>query len=181
MPQPDLTTKTAPSSLTALFEQYSGRVVAAAFRVTGSRQDAEDVLQTVFLRLARRWQEIELTETVGSYLYRAAINASLDLLRARKRSRAIAVDDLPVELPDSSDVSAERRLEDTRFRQALREALLTLSERSAQIFVLRYFEGLGNKELARMMGMRPVTVAVNLHRARKRLQGELRQLVKGES
>ena len=50
--------------LAALYEEHARQVLAAAFRVTGSRQDAEDVLQTVFLRLMRRWNQLELGETV---------------------------------------------------------------------------------------------------------------------
>jgi len=170
-----------PESLAALYEQHSRQVLAAAFRVTGSRQDAEDVLQTVFLRLTRRWDEIELTDTVGSYLHRAAVNGSLDLLRSRSRAGSIPLDDLVVELPDAGEVSAERHTHDGEFRRELREALLEVPEKSARVFALRYFEGLQNKEIATMLGMRRVAVAVTLHRTRKRLQGKLQQFVEGET
>jgi len=180
-PQKDTVNPPPPGSLATLYEQHSQRVLAAAYRVTGSRQDAEDVLQTVFLRLTRRWDEIELTDTVGSYLHRAAVNGSLDLLRSRGRAGAIPMDDMAVELPDKGEASAERRMRDGEFRRDLRTALIDVPEQSARVFALRYFEGLANKEIAAMLGMRPVAVAVILHRTRKRLQSKLRQFVEGDA
>ena len=182
MSQPkDTANEPPPESLAALYEQHSQRVLGAAFRVTGSRQDAEDVLQTVFLRLTRRWAEIEVADSVGSYLHRAAVNGSLDLLRSRLRAGAIAMDDLAGELPDGDDVSAERALRGGEFRRGLREALLELPEKSTRVFALRYFEGLPNKEIASMLGMRQVAVAVTLHRTRKRLRSKLRHFVEGDA
>ena len=58
----------------------------------------------------------------------------------------------------------------------LRAALGTLPERSAEVFVLRHFEGHRNPEIAKMLGMSQVVVAVTLHRARKALQKELTRL-----
>lgn len=170
-----------PASLAVLYEQHSRRVLSAAFRVTGSRQDAEDVLQTVFLRLTRRWDEIELTDTVGSYLHRAAVNGSLDLLRSRSRAGSIPLDDMTQELPDAGEASPERLMHGGEFRRDLREALLEVPEKAARVFVLRYFEGLQNKEIASMLGMRRVAVAVTLHRTRKQLQSKLQQFVEGEA
>ena len=91
------------SKLEPLFLRHQDRVFRAAYRVTGSAADAEDVLQTVFLRLARSSESTTIVENPDSYFARAAINASLDLLRARKRSRSVAIDDIenraaPIEL-----------------------------------------------------------------------------------
>src|SRR5712692_8554539 len=82
------------AGLEALFQEHNDRVFRTAHRVTGSAADAEDVLQTVFLRLARGPESPEISENAESYFARAAINASLDLLRSRKRSKIVAVDDL---------------------------------------------------------------------------------------
>ena len=76
-----------------LFTQYHRLIVGTAFRVTGSGEDAEDVLQTVFMRLLKRWDEIDLSSNPGAYLRRAAVNASLDLLRARTRAASVPLDD----------------------------------------------------------------------------------------
>ena len=72
-------------SLSRLFAEHHRRVLIAAYRITGSMADAEDVTQTVFLRLGNG-EGFPVTNA-GSYLYRAAINGALDLLRKRKSAR----------------------------------------------------------------------------------------------
>ena len=79
----------ASANLESLFQRHHDRVFRAAYRVTGSAADAEDVLQTVFLRLAKGSEPFVVLENPESYFARAAVNASLDLLRARKRSRLL--------------------------------------------------------------------------------------------
>src|SRR5438034_9115418 len=81
----------------SLFREHHDRVFRAAHRITGSVVDAEDVLQTVFLRLSRRGNSkegVNLEPSPASYLHRAAINASLDLVRQRGRSQSISIDDV---------------------------------------------------------------------------------------
>ena len=74
------------SQLESLFQQHYDQIFRTAYRVTGNANDAEDVLQTVFLRLSR-WTEVNLEPNPASYLHRAAINASLDLVRQGTHSR----------------------------------------------------------------------------------------------
>lgn len=148
--------------LEATFEQHHGMVFRTAYRLTGNAADAEDVLQTVFLRLLKRVPDSPEFQQPESYLRRAAINASLDLIRERiaKRTHSSA----------SGDPACEPNPE---FRYALRQALAALDPRQAEMFVLRYFEGHSNAEIARLLDTNPFTVAVNLHRTRRRLQGQL--------
>src|SRR5215470_15174089 len=68
-----------------IFRQYSPMVYRTARAVTGNAEDAEDVLQTIFLRLIRSEYTGQLRKNPNAYLYRAAVNLSLDLLRARSR------------------------------------------------------------------------------------------------
>jgi len=85
--QPAAVNETAfrePFGLESAFLEHQRRVFRAAFRITGNAQDAEDVLQTVLLRLARQGEGVLAVANPSSYLYRAAINAALDLLRARR-------------------------------------------------------------------------------------------------
>lgn len=180
MARQEAPTTMPPERLAALFESHSRGVLGAAYRVTGNRQDAEDALQTVFLRLSRGGNEEELSDTPGSYLRRAAVNAAIDLLRARSRASSIPLDEIG-ELVDRSEASPERRHRDREFRLRLRRALLVLSDRYAEIFALRYFEGLTNLEIARLLKVSQTRIAVTLHRARKRLQSELRDQIRGEA
>lgn len=182
-PESGAETERPPSDLEALFERHYDRVYRAAYRITGRSQDAEDVLQTVFLRLAKRHGELGVdSRGEASYMHRAAVNAAFDLLRARRRQRAVPLpdEDAPDELADES-AGPERRQASRRMVARLREAMADLPPRSGQVFVLRFFEGYENHEIARLLEITPTAVGVALHRARGRLQEELRPLAGGLS
>ena len=164
------------SPLEILFRQHSDRVFRTANRVTGSAADAEDVLQTVFLRLARGAESLSVLENPEGYFARAAINASLDLLRSRKRSRAVAFDDVEKGTAFAalnSQKNPEAGHEDRELRNLIRAAVSRLGPNAAQMFTLRYFEGYDNGEIARMMSTSALVVGVTLHRARARLRREI--------
>lgn len=163
-------------ALETLFREHHGAVYRAAYRITGNAMDAEDVLQTVFTRLLRREEQPDLSESAGSYLHRAAVNAALDLMRRRKRARRVDLDEVGETLVDVSDIGPERSRGNQELKDRLREAMSRLSPRQAEIFTLRYLEGLGNLEIAKMMGASQTSIAVLLHRARHRLQKELGSL-----
>jgi RNA polymerase sigma-70 factor (ECF subfamily) len=165
----------ALQSLEAIFREHHGAVYRAAYRITGNAADAEDVLQTVFTRLLRREEQPDLSNSAGSYLHRAAVNAALDLMRRRKRARAVDLDEVSEQLVDE-DAGPERRRGSREIAVRVREALGRLSPRQAEIFSLRYLEGLGNLEIATMLGSSQTSIAVILHRARHRLQKELAPL-----
>lgn len=169
-------TSSDATSLETLFQLHHDRVFRTAYRVTGSAADAEDVLQTVFLRVVRGHESTETAENPSAYLARAAINASLDLLRSRKRSRAVAFDDVENQAGMSSFVSKDNPAtsqEDRELRDLIRIAVSRLGSTAAQMFALRYFEGLGNGAIAGVMNTSPLVVGVTLHRARARLRKEI--------
>jgi RNA polymerase sigma-70 factor (ECF subfamily) len=141
--------------------------------VTGNADDAEDVLQTVFFRLLRRDDTLDLSKSAGGYLYRAAVNAAVDLLRKRKRAGAVELEGMEETLRDPGQPGPERRERGRELAADLRRALTGLSAKNAEIFALRYFEGYGNKEIATLLGTSQTAVAVTLHRVRSRLQDEL--------
>ena len=78
-----------PDEFDRVFQAYHGLVFRTAYRITGNAADAEDVSQTVFLRVFRRSEHRAVLENEESYLRRAAINAALDVLRSRKASRTV--------------------------------------------------------------------------------------------
>ncbi|MFM8392834.1 MAG: RNA polymerase sigma factor, partial [Acidobacteriota bacterium] len=138
----------------------------------GNLMDAEDVLQTVFLRLSRR-ETVDLEPNPASYLNRAAINASLDLLRQRGRSPLVQIDDLSTLPVGSGQLNPEATQASQELRETIRRAITHLGEKSAAMFVLKYFEGYGNQEIAELMGTSSMVVGVVLHRARARVRREL--------
>src|SRR5689334_775638 len=70
--------------LESLFKRYSRLVYSTSFVITGNTEDAEDVLQTIFLRLARRATPASFYKNPGRYLYRAAVNVSINVIRSRR-------------------------------------------------------------------------------------------------
>ena len=154
-----------PDEIEEIFRAHHGLIFRVAYRITGSATEAEDVLQTVFLRLLARNQPAPLAEHREGYLRRAAVNASLDVLRRRRGQEQVeSLEDFP----DLAHRDA-RELEDV-----LRRSIARLRPPAAEIFVLRFLEGHSYAEIARMLGVSQVRVAVTLHRTRRRLKKELR-------
>ena len=170
----------AVTQLEEVFRAHQACVLKAAYRVTGSMADAEDISQSVFLRLARGTVDTGRISNMQSYLRRSAVNAGLDLIRSRG-DREI----LPVETADeqqfNSSVSPERVLSSLEIKDWLRRQLAMLNPRAAEMFALRYLEGLDNPEIARTMNTSQAVVAVTLHRTRARLKKSLRGFRKGAS
>lgn len=175
----------ALDALSEMFEAHSERVYRAAHRITGNPMDAEDVMQNVFLRLARRTgAPLEGDAAVG-YFYRSAVNAALDVVRSRQRAGWAPLDEAErspshaaealgsAYRVDDGEFEPERERRLKQLRKALRQAVSRLSPRSAEVFSLRYFEGLTNPQIAEITGQSAGFVAVLLHRTRARLKKEL--------
>lgn len=159
----------AATELEAVFRAHHARVLKAAYRVTGSMADAEDVAQSVFLRLARGGMDSQRIVHVASYLERSSVNAALDLLRARRNRETVPVEAVDT-LGATCAMSPERVVSSSEIRDQLRGALADLHPRVAEMFTLRYLEGLDNREIARLMDTSQAVVAVTLFRARAQLK-----------
>jgi RNA polymerase sigma-70 factor, ECF subfamily len=159
-----------PDELEPLFRAHHSLVFRAAYRITGNAGDAEDALQTVFLRMLRRGRNADALENPESYLRRAAINAALDVVRARQTEHTAPLPEESSGLLPSAPVQADV----SGLRQALSRALAQLKPRPAEIFVLRFLEGLSNRQIAETLGISQVLVAVIVHRTRQQLRQELR-------
>ena len=116
-----------------VFREYNGMVYRTAYRVTGNTTDAEDVLQTVFLRLVRRGEPVNDVASMGSYLYRAAVNASLDLVKARQRTTSIEDEEgLPRFVSDTRQ-APDRVHFSAQVRKWLRGAVAGLSPMASEV------------------------------------------------
>jgi RNA polymerase sigma-70 factor (ECF subfamily) len=158
--------------LAVLFREHHKAIFRIAYRITGSPSDAEDVLQTIFLRLTPNRRD--LSPNPEGYLHRAAVNASLDLIRRRTRANLVALD--VIDFNQSSRLSIqspEEDLADVELRELIRHAVARLEGNAATAFALRYFEGYDNARIAQVLGTSQMVVAVTLHRARTRLRKEI--------
>ena len=161
-----MTSTNAPAGFAGLYERHYEAVFRAALRVTGNPADAEDVLQTVFLRVLARGEDVEDVVLPAAYFRRAAVNAAVDVLRRRELHAEAVYDD---QAPHAA-VEPPRLL-----KERLRRAIAALDSEDASLFLLRYVEGLSNEELAAMFQMEKNNVAVRLHRIRHRLQAEMQR------
>jgi RNA polymerase sigma-70 factor (ECF subfamily) len=159
-----MSSTTPVAGFAELYERHYEAVFRAALRVTGNPADAEDVLQTVFLRVLARSGDVENVALPAAYFKRAAVNAAVDVLRRREhRAESDYDNQAPHAVVQPPGLLKER----------LRRALGILDSDDASLFLLRHVEGLSNDELAEMFQIEKNNVAVRLHRVRLRLQAEM--------
>jgi RNA polymerase sigma-70 factor (ECF subfamily) len=160
-----MTSTTPLARFAELYERHYETVFRAALRVTGNAADAEDVLQTVFVRVLTRGGDVADVEMPAAYFRRAAVNAAVDVLRRRELHAESAPDDQALQAVPPPLLLKEQ----------LRRAIATLKNDDASLFLLRHVEGLSIEELARMFEMEKNNVTVRLHRIRQRLQAEMQR------
>jgi len=158
-----------------IFRDHHQLVYRTACVITGSPDDAEDVLQTIFLRLLAQGAQPDLKDP-KAYFYSAAVKASLNILRSRRRHVLTADADV-FEAPTRSGNSEIDHL----LRSQLYRAIESLSPRTVEILMLRYVEDLTEPQIAKMLGRSRGTVAVTLFRALARLRKLLRTNPSGEN
>jgi RNA polymerase sigma-70 factor, ECF subfamily len=147
-----------------LYQQHAAMVFRTALRVTGNAADAEDVLQTVFLRILDHQLQVNPVSQAEQYLRRAATNASIDLLR-RKTKRAES------EFEDSHKYGSKENT--LLLKERLRRALANQPPENAELFVMCYLEGCSYDELAEQYKMERGTIASRLHRIRAAIRKDL--------
>ena len=153
-----------PASFAELYDRHHEAVFRAALRVTGNPADAEDVLQTVFLRALSRGDGGEAARSPAAYFRRAAVNAAVDILRRRAVHAETPYDDLA----PSPGIEPALLL-----KERLRRAIATLPNEDATLFLLRHVEGLSIDEVARAFRLEKNNLSVRLHRIRLRLRAEM--------
>lgn len=163
--------------LAQLFAEHYRRVLIAAYRISGNMADAEDVAQAVFLRMGSA-SATQVANT-GSYLYRAAINGALDIVRRRQKAATEPLDAAAAVPSTAGGSSPEAEFANRQLSQLLRQAVGELPPRAAQMFALRYLEDLDNREVAKLMGTSAAVVAVTLHQVRSKLKKRLVELQRG--
>ena len=163
--------KPAGNPFETLFHAHHELVYRTAYSLLGNTADAEDVLQTVFLRLIRREVPPDFQNNVRGYFYRAAVNIALDVIRSRKRFEVTA-DAERFERPVNSCGSDSPQTA----HQGLTKAMAELSPEAAHILVLRYVHGYSDAEIAKLLGRSRSAIAVALFRSRARLKKLLREL-----
>ena len=153
----------------ALVERYQNMVFAVAFSVLGDRTEAEDAAQESFLRLYCRLDRFRGEAAFGTWLFRLAVNASVDQARRRRRGPAPDPASALPQLVAGAEVTAERHERLVAVLRALAE--LPLAGRGP--LVLREVYGYEYAEIAALLGKPVGTVKAAVHRGRVALRAAL--------
>lgn len=151
-----------------IFRDHSYFIYRTAYSVTGNHADAEDVLQTIFVKLLQKEMDARFWNEPRAYLYRASVNLALNIVRTRKRRQASS-DIETLEAVAAADTSHLESIQ-----EEVMDAIAQLNPPMVEMLILRYGHNYSDAEIARMLGKSRGTVAVSLYRARTRLKRLLR-------
>ena len=156
-----------------LVETYETSVYRLALRMCGNAHDAEEVAQEAFVAAWKGLPAFRGESKFSSWLYQLTTNAAIDFLRREKRHRAaVPMEDEPE--PAAPD-TPQQAVEESEVRQALQQALDTLTPEHREIFLLRQMRQLSYEEIGRLLGLESGTVKSRLSRAKKQLREILTQ------
>ena len=166
----------------ALVDRHSRAVYRLAYRMTGSPQDAEDVVQETFLKAYRQLGRFESRANFGTWLHRIAVNCAIDLIRSRAYREA-GHDSLDPEHcgPDESlsggRASPERLMLSAEVQERVTAGMAALSHMERAAFVLRHFEGHSIEEISSALGLKTNATKHSIFRAVKKMRVALEPLV----
>ncbi|MCI0515332.1 RNA polymerase sigma factor [candidate division KSB1 bacterium] len=159
-------------------EQQS-RIYNVCFRLTGNRADAEDVAQDVLVKAIQNLNSFQANSQLTTWLYRIAVNESLNFIKRRKRLQWLTLDfenstldPLPLQ-PASEQEQPDYLLERKELELALQQAIQQLPEKQKTAFVLHKLEGLAHQEIAEILQISVANVEARIHRAKLTLQKQL--------
>jgi RNA polymerase sigma-70 factor (family 1) len=160
----------------ALFERFFEPLHRYALRLLRSREDAEDVVHDVFLRLWRQRDRLEPARDVRAYLYAAARNGALDRLRRRRLEEGWSEGGAPPRASAdgaATEAEVESAIESEETAEAIRRAVEALPPRQREIILLRWRRQMSYAEIAAELRIAEKTVGIHVGRALRRLRATL--------
>jgi RNA polymerase sigma-70 factor (ECF subfamily) len=150
-------------ALATLYQDHGAALYRLAYRLTGSREDAEDVVHDVFVGLPEALQRYEERGSLAAWLKRVTARVALMRLRGGRRRREVALDGAE---PDTDRSSGPDGI-------ALQAAVHALPDPLRSVLVLKEIEGYSHTEVGELLGISPGVSRVRLSRAMKRLRKAL--------
>ncbi|MCI5065969.1 sigma-70 family RNA polymerase sigma factor, partial [bacterium] len=165
-----------------LVERYTEKVTRLATRITRSEQDAEEVVQEVFITLYTKLHTFQGKSAFSSWLYRVTSNAAFMKLRSRRKHLASSYEESCEQAGGQEIGSLRGDTSNTTFlsvqhelRDRIEEAIELLSPEYRAIFIMRDVDGLSNQEVGAALGLTVPAVKSRLHRARLTLRKKLQR------
>jgi RNA polymerase sigma-70 factor (ECF subfamily) len=156
-----------------LVARYQKPVYNAAYRVLGNADDAADTAQAVFLKVAERLDDYDPQYKFFSWLYRIAVNESLNLLR--RNGREDPLDD-EADFPGAESANPEWQLAEVQLSRLVQGALMRMKADDRVVITLRHFSECSYREIGQILDLDEKTVKSRLFEARGRLRGMLKDL-----
>jgi RNA polymerase sigma-70 factor, ECF subfamily len=154
----------SPEALASLYREHGAALFRLAYRLTGTREEAEDVVHDVFVGLPEALARYEERGNLRSWLKRVTARVALMRLRASRRRREVALDGVT-----PSPTKADSDFDDER----LHAALNALPDKLRSVVVLKETEGYSHGEVADLLGISVIASRVRLARALKQLRDAL--------
>ena len=155
-----------------LVRQYEKRVYHLALRMSGSREDADEIAQEAFLSAWRGLKFFRGESSFSTWIYRLTTNAAIDYLRReRKQGQSVSLDDEETFAePPARDPGPQGQAERRELRRLLQQGLLSLSAEHRQVLLLRELEGMSYEEIAVQLELDLGTVKSRIARGREKLR-----------
>lgn len=168
-----------------LMRKYEKKIYNLVYQKIRDRETAKDISQEVFMKAFIALPNFKGGSAFYSWIYRIAINCSIDFQRQRNRSKTVRFEELP---PDADDAlrmtdtypSPDKFLEGKELDHIIRKAVRKLPPGQRRVFNLRYRRELAIKEIAVLLNRSEGTVKTHLHHAHRRLQDMLRPYLRNE-
>jgi len=158
----------------ALYRKYHKMVLQIARDMMGSEQDAEDVIQEVFMRVLTRIHQFRHESSFSSWVRAIAINACRDMLRSKNRHPADSFEDLietgKANVSERLSIIQEEELIMNELLENVYENISCLRKDYQKLIILRYIDGLSYEKIAQLLGYTQSLVKSRLHQARKELR-----------
>lgn len=163
-----------------LVDRYQQKIYNLTYHMTSNREQAEDLTQEAFLRAYKALKRFRGQSSFYTWLYRIAVNLTLNHLKKRKKRLEHSLDDLdmgierdPALLEMSAKASPRQGTYLTELQEKLNRALMGLSEKHRTVVVMHDIEGVPHDEIAATVGCSSGTIRSRLYYARQQLQAEL--------
>jgi RNA polymerase sigma-70 factor (ECF subfamily) len=160
-------------SFNELVRRYQERVYWIARRIVSSHEDADDIVQDVFIRVHEGLKDFRSESGFYTWIYRITVNVALNAVRARKTKMLLRLDDVGEQ--QDGDASPAERLEESEYQAAVQHAIQKLPAKQKIVFMMRFQDELPYEEIAKILKKSVGGLKANYFHALKKIQESVRQ------
>ena len=154
-----------------LLVKYQNRLYWQIRRMVLSHEDADDVLQNVFIKVWKSLGNFQEQSQLFTWLYRIAVNESLTFLSQKKKRATGSIENNEMEI--SANLSADTYFDGEAIQKKLQEVIATLPDKQKQVFLLRYYDEMPYEEMSELLGTSVGALKASYHHAVKKIEERL--------